>query len=62
MARRAYDKKIDSAEVAAEKAKAMQDYRAASDAAIDRIAKLRAARLAREATPVPSPSKRKAKQ
>jgi hypothetical protein len=53
-------KKIDSADVAADKAKAMQEYRAATGAAIDRIAKLRAARLARQADATPSPTKRKA--
>ena len=53
-------KKIDSADAAADKAKAMQEYGAATGAAIDRIAKLRAARLAREADATPPPTKRKA--
>ena len=54
-------KKLDSAEVAADKAKAMREYRAAQIAAVDRIAALRAARLAREARTVAAPVKRKAK-
>jgi hypothetical protein len=36
-------------EVAAERAKAVDDYRRAQEAAIDRIASLRAARLRRDA-------------
>lgn len=54
-------KKLDSAEVAADKAKAMQEYRAVHDAAVTRIAALRAARLARKAQPAPAPTKRKGK-
>lgn len=42
-------KKLDSAEVAADKAKAMKEYRAGQIAAVGRIAALREARLAREA-------------
>jgi hypothetical protein len=42
-------KKLDSAEVAADKAKAMKEYRAGQIAAVNRIAALREARLAREA-------------
>jgi hypothetical protein len=44
----------------ADKAKAMREYREKQDSAIRRIAKLRAARLARDAALVP-PNKRKAK-
>jgi hypothetical protein len=44
----------------ADKAKAMQEYREKQDAAIRRIAKLRAARLARDAALPPS-NKRKPK-
>ena len=44
----------------ADKAKALQEYRAKHDAAIRRIAKLHAARLARDAA-LPSSNKRKKK-
>jgi hypothetical protein len=44
----------------ADKAKALQEYRAKHDAAIRRIAKLRVARLARDAA-LPSSNKRKPK-
>ena len=52
-------KKLDSVEVAADKAKAMQEYRAAHDAAVKRIAALREARLAREAPTDSGATKRK---
>jgi hypothetical protein len=42
-------RKPDSAEVAAAKAKATRDYRARHETAVNRIATLRAARLARDA-------------
>jgi hypothetical protein len=48
----------------ADKAAAMKEYRAQQDAAVDRIAALRAARLARDAslaseTPKPAPAAKK---
>ena len=43
----------------AEKAQAMKEYHDARDAAIQRIATLRAARLARDATPSPTKIKGK---
>jgi hypothetical protein len=45
----------------ADKAAAMKEYRAQHDAAVDRIAALRAARLAREASAPPPEPKVKAK-
>jgi hypothetical protein len=42
----------------ADKAKAMREYREKHDAAMRRIATLRAARLARDATPPPEKAKK----
>ena len=56
-------KKLDTAEVAADKAAAVREYYRAQQAVADRTATLRAARLARENEPAPPPApKRVAKR
>ena len=52
-------KKLDPKEVAADKALATKEYHADRQAALDRIAGLRAARLARDANAASTPKKEK---